>query len=148
MKCARCGRKGNLDKSPLFDVLICSRCWAAEEDAYIEVIRDLERVIDKRERWPMYWKVLAKVAENPQEHISFSKSEWLHPMKYIREKYGVPIKRGARIKINIPGADFDGTEGRVTSAKSIHDIRVRLDGWGKEPVSFGLDQLIFLDEEG
>ena len=73
MKCARCGREGNLDKSPLFDVLICSRCWAAEEDAYIEVIRDLERNIERTHRWPMYWRVLEKVAGNPWEHIPLIK---------------------------------------------------------------------------
>src|SRR5690606_41810564 len=45
----------------------------AEEEAYIEVIGDLEANIDKTHRWPMYWRVLEKVAGNPWEHIPLIK---------------------------------------------------------------------------
>lgn len=77
MKCTWCGREENLDKSPLFGVPVCDRCWEAEEEAYIEVIRDLEANIDKTHRWPMYWRVLEKVAENPWEHIPLIKlAKW------------------------------------------------------------------------
>src|SRR5690606_12762294 len=72
-KCTWCGREENLDKSPLFGAPVCDRCWEAEEEAYIEVIGDLERNIDKTHRWPMYWRVLEKVAENPWEHIPLIK---------------------------------------------------------------------------
>ena len=73
MKCARCGREGELMESPLFGVLICGDCWEAEEDAYIEVIGDLEANIERTHRWPMYWRVLEKVAGNPWEHIPLIK---------------------------------------------------------------------------
>ena len=79
MKCTWCRREykekmiEDLDKSPLFGVPVCDRCWEAEEEAYIEVIGDLERNIDKTHRWPMYWRVLEKVAENPWEHIPLIK---------------------------------------------------------------------------
>ena len=72
-KCTWCGREENLDKSPLFGALVCDRCWEAEEEAYIEVIGDLEVNIDKTHRWPMYWRVLEKVAGNPWEHIPLIK---------------------------------------------------------------------------
>ena len=78
-KCTWCGREyeekmiEDLDKSPLFGVPVCDRCWEAEEEAYIEVIGDLEANIDKTHRWPMYWRVLEKVAGNPWEHIPLIK---------------------------------------------------------------------------
>ena len=74
------------------------------------------------------------------------KPEWLNSMKYIREKYGVPIKRGAKVKVNKPGSDLHGVEGRVTSAVNSIVVRVKLDGWD-ESVCFDWRKLIFLDEE-
>ena len=73
MNCTWCGREGELSESPLFGVPICGGCWEKEEDAYIEVIHDMERNIEKTHRWPMYWRVLEKVAGNPWEHMSLIK---------------------------------------------------------------------------
>jgi len=88
MKCTWCRREykekmiEDLDKSPLFGVPICDRCWEMEEDAYIEVIGDLEANIERTHRWPMYWRVLAKVAEKPEEHVGFIK--WCKERRAVR----------------------------------------------------------------
>jgi len=86
MKCDRCNRGADsLMESPLFvGEKLCDGCWSAEEDAFIEVTTDLERHIDKIERWPLYWRVLAKVAEKPEEHIGFIK--WCRERKVNHDK--------------------------------------------------------------
>lgn len=46
-------------------------------------------------------------------------------MKYIRDRYGVPAKRGARVRYS--GGDMP-VEGTITSAAPGAHLRIRLDG--------------------
>lgn len=116
MKCTWCGWEyeerfiEDLDKSPLFGVPVCDRCWEAEEEAYIEVIRDLEANIDKTHRWPMYWRVLEKVAENPWEHIPLIKltKRRKEMIKAKKEARPLGIRHQDRPRPRLEGGVKDG----------------------------------------
>jgi hypothetical protein len=46
-----------------------------------------------------------------------------YSLSYVKEKYGVPVKRGQRVRVNMGR----GGEGAVTCGDGAH-VRVRLDG--------------------
>src|SRR5690606_7441459 len=113
--------------------------------------RERKRVYAVEVVWEIRVTIWVKVPDGEvtgrrRKQMTTRKPEWLNSMKYIREKYGVPIKRGAKVKINKPASDLHGVEGRVTSAVNSMVVRVKLDGWD-ESVCFDWTKLIFLAEE-
>lgn len=65
-------------------------------------------------------------------------------MKWVRDHYGVPAKRGARVEYTGSGKSEFGT---ITKASGGH-LRIRLDGW-KRPMPFHPTwEIRYLDAEG
>ena len=65
-------------------------------------------------------------------------------MDYVREAYGVPAKRGMRVRL---ASDPGGVVlGRVTSAT--HYVFVRWDGSGHHPWPYHPTDLVYLAEDG
>jgi hypothetical protein len=62
-------------------------------------------------------------------------------MDYIRRQYGVPAKRGARVRYT---GGLSPAEGRITSARGPH-IRVRLDGEKRSDVYHPTWKIEYLD---
>lgn len=59
-------------------------------------------------------------------------------MDYIRQTYGVPAKRGGRVRVRFDSPDeLNGREGTITSATSY--VKVRLDGEKRPDIFYPLE---------
>lgn len=67
--CAWCGEPGDFRPDPVFHEPTCEECFGRVEEAVLAVEELFEEGAERYRRWPMFWRVLRKIVEKPEEYF-------------------------------------------------------------------------------